>query len=194
MKNLRFPSLLFIAALIMLASGCGVFSLHPLYHSEDLILVSGLTGIWKNENDENTVILIDTLENNKYSFTIVWHGDSMFFEMGLLKLNNQFFIDLFPDDRGTTCQSNDPLFSNYIPVHTFMKMDISENGFVLTEFDNDRLRTLFKQNRIRLAHEQLEGSDDIVITARTNDLQKFISRYAHDEKAFLEPDYYSKIK
>ena len=83
---------------------------------------------------------------------------------------------------------------NYIPAHTFMKFDIIGNEIALTEFDNERLINLFEQNRIRLAHE-IAGEDDgyVVITASTDDLQKFITRYANDKDAFEETEKYHRL-
>ena len=75
-----------------------------------------------------------------------------------------------------------------------MKFDFIDDEIVLTEFDNDRLIKLFQQNRIRLPHE-IPGEDEdyVVITASTDELQKFITRYANDKDAFNEPEKYYRL-
>ena len=122
--------------------------------------------------------------------------------MGLIKLNNQYFVDLFPDDEcsffdGVDCKGLDNLFRNYIPAHTFMKFDIVDDKIALTEFDNERLIKLFHENKIRLAHEIPGDTDDddsyVVITASTDDLQKFITRYSNDKEAFNETEKYHRL-
>ena len=144
-------------------------------------------------------IVIDTLEDSRYDFEIIDGEDSILFEMGLLELDGQHFIDLFPNDDcsffgGDDCYALENLLRNYIPAHTFMKFDFSEDELVLTEFDNERLIKLFEQNRIRLNHEiPGEDTDYVVITASTDDLQKFIIRYANDEEAFNEPSKYHRL-
>jgi hypothetical protein len=187
-------------ALFFLVSGCGIFSLHPLYLKADLIIDIKIIGTWHNQQeDENLYFIIDTLKDNKYEFVVIDDKDTLEFEMGLLRLNGQYFIDLFPNtdcsffDSGN-CVSLENFVRNYIPAHTFMKLDVKQGAIVLTEFDNERLLDLFKQNRIRLPHEQPEDMDYVVITAGTDELQKFISRYAADPDAFNDPATYYRVK
>jgi hypothetical protein len=182
-------------ASVLFLSGCGIVSLHPLYRYEDLVVKTDLIGTWKNVKEQDTFITIDTIDNKKYQFVLVIEGDTLDFEMGLIRLNGQYFIDLYPGEKNTcNCESLELIISNYIHMHTFMKLDITEDGISLTEFDNERLTQLFRQNRIRLAYEQQKNSDIIVITASTGDLQKFIARYADDDEAFKESDNYKKLK
>jgi len=199
MKKHSFTIPLIIVTTFLFLSGCGIFSLHPLYHKEDLILNTDLIGTWQNEENED-IIVIDTFRNKTYEFTIIDGKDTVKFKMGLLELNNQYFIDLFPPDDcspldGGDCYSWENRIKNYIPAHTFMKFDYIDDEIYLTEFDNDRLIDLFQQNRIRLAHEVIPDDDDdyVVITASTNDLQKFITRYANDKDAFLETEKYHRL-
>ena len=198
MKNHKISiQILFLSTFILL-SGCGIFSLQPLYHNKDLLVQTDLIGTWQNKGDKE-VVIIDTLGDNKYEFIMVDGQDTIGFEMGLLKLNNQYFIDLFPSDDcsffgGDDCEMWEIMFKNYVPVHTFMKFDFIDDQITLTEFDNERLIELFGQNRIRLAHEMAGEDDDyVVITASTDDLQKFITRYANDQEAFEETEKYHRL-
>jgi len=199
MKKHNISIALLITATVLLLSGCGIFSLHPLYRSGDLIVDTDLIGTWQNQEDEDVFVIIDTLEDNKYKFVLIDEEDTVNFVMGLLKLKNEYFIDLYPPDdcsffSGDNCELLENLFRNYIPAHTFMKFDISGNNIILTEFDNERLIKLFQQKRIRLAHEIIgEDEDYVVITASTDDLRKFITRYANDENAFNEPETYQRV-
>ena len=95
---------------------------------------------------------------------------------------------------GMIVKCGEIMFKNYVPVHTFMKFDFIDDQITLTEFDNERLIELFGQNRIRLAHEMAGEDDDyVVITASTDDLQKFITRYANDQEAFEETEKYHRL-
>jgi len=200
MKKHRITFTAIYFTLFVLVSGCGIFSIHPLFHQKDLIVETKLIGTWKEASDDDLWIKIDTTSDKKYLFTIINKDDTLNFVMGLLQLQGQYFIDLFPDGDcsvfgGGDCQGLDNMIRNYIPAHTFMKLDINSGDIFLTEFDNDRLIKLFQQNRIRLAHELPDDNEDyVVITASTDDLQKFITRYANDKEAFSEAVKYSKVK
>ena len=189
----------FILGMALILTGCGIFSLHPLYHKEDLIVKTELIGTWKNSDDDAMYISIDTLEGKKYEFVIKDGEDTIKFKMGLLDLDGQYFIDLYPHDDcsffgGDDCYALENLLRNYIPAHTFMKFDFTENEMTLTEFDNERLIKLFDQSKIRLDHEiPGEDADYVVITASTDDLQKFIKRYSNDDEAFNEPEKYYRL-
>ena len=184
---------LFLVALISMV-GCGVFSIHPLYYNEDLIVNDELIGIWQN-NQDGDFIRIDTIADKKYRFLWYDEEDTIFYEAGLIKLDKHYFFDIFPYDDGGSIKPNigDNMFRNYIPVHSFTKLDFGNNTLTMAEFDSKRLITLFKENKVRLAHE-LPEDEYVVITASTKDLQKFISRYADEEDAFNEPDTYTKVE
>jgi hypothetical protein len=204
MKKQNVSVSMFLFAVFLLLSSCGIFSLHPLYHEDDLIYTDNLIGTWLNSEDHKTVIVIDSLQNtNEYSFILIDGSDTVSFKMGLIKLKDQYFIDLFPNDDcnlhggNDDCLALENLFRNYIPAHSFMKFDFNEQGFALTEFDSDRLLKLFRENKIRLAHEIPGDKEDddayVVITASTDDLQKFITRYAYDKDAFEETENYHRL-
>lgn len=198
MKNRAiYYSVLFLT-IALLFSGCGIFSLHPLFHQEDLLVKDELVGTWKNLGDDGMFVKIESSGNSKYEFTLIEGEDTASFEMGLLMLNNQYFIDLYPLEdcsfpAGGNCDMIELMVRNYIPIHTFMKLDLADGALTLTEFDNERLIDLFAQNRIRLPHEMINDDEYVVITASTQDLQKFITRYANDDEAFNDSSEYYRL-
>ena len=117
------------------------------------------------------------------------------FEAGILKIGDHYFIDLYPYYKYYEGDDHDEeyyLFRNFIPTHSFLKFELENGELVLYMFSYDRLKELFEQNRIRIRHQQFD--DYIVITASTDELQKFIRKYADDEKAFEDPEKYVKIR
>ncbi len=183
---------------VLLLSSCGIFSLHPLFKDENLIVKNELIGTWQSATESGLAVMIDSIGHSKYEFVMIDGEDTVDFEMGLLQLNNQYFIDLYPTEEcnfpsGGNCDMLEMMVRNYIPVHTFMKLDYTNGTLILTEFDNERLIDLFSNNRIRLPHEMINEDEYVVITASTEDLQKFISRYANDEEAFNEPEKYHRL-
>ena len=157
-----------------------------------------LIGTWVSSDEDELTVIIDSVAHDKYEFTMIDDEDTVAFEMGLLELNNQYFIDLYPLEDcsfpgGGNCDMIELLVRNYIPIHTFMKLDYVNGILVLTEFDNERLIDLFANNRIRLPREMINDDEYVVITASTDELQKFISRYANDAEAFNEPSKYHRL-
>lgn len=199
MKKHKISIQLFVLSSILFMSGCGIFSLHPLYHKEDLVIKPEIAGTWQSKSDEGFQIIIETQNNNKYEFVMIDKEDTMGFEMGLIELGDQYFIDLYPLEDGNIFSGEEDellenLFKNYIPAHSFMKFDIAGDEMYLTEFDEERLIELFQQDKIRLSHEMPgEDEDYVVITAKTDDIQKFISRYANEENAFNETENYYRL-
>ena len=188
-----------LIAIMIFVSSCGIFSLHPLYEEDDLIIKNEIEGTWKNSSDEDISVTIEGIEDKKYKFQLVDDEDTIVFEMGLLKLKNQYYIDLYPPEDndffpgGETTFINN-LLQNYIPAHTFMKFDYINDELYLTEFDNERLLELFKEEKIRLSHEIIgEDEDFVVMTASTKNLQKFVIKYSEDKKAFNETEQYTRI-
>jgi len=196
MKTYQKTTRLIIFTGLLFFSGCKIFSLYPLYHEEDLIVKTELIGIWQMDSSENNYIRIDTLQDELYTFSILDSKDTVNYAMGLLELNNQYFIDLWALEVGNY-EMWELMGRNFIPVHTFMKFDFIDNEITITPFDIKRLIKLFKENKIRLAHEFPWGKEDddyVVITASTSDLQKFIARYANDKDAFEVADIYHRVK
>ena len=65
-----------------------------------------------------SLIWTNTLEGRKYEFVIKDDEDTIKFKMGLLDLDGQYFIDLYPHDDcyffgGDDCYALDNLLRNY---------------------------------------------------------------------------------
>ncbi len=71
------------------------------------------------------------------------------------------------------------------PVHTFAKVNIKQNNNIIEQFDINFLEELIEQNKIKISHEK--SGQNIILTASTGELQKFVVKYASDEDAFFDP-------
>jgi len=193
-RNKRF-TWLSIAVLAFLSS-CKVFSLYPLYTDEDLIFEASLLGSWSVNSD-----LIDGLEEARYVFEQKAEKDAYTmrimsfeynelgelkdtmtatFDVHLVKVGDTYYLDLYPD-------SETVAYQNFLPVHSFIRIDFKREGVLsMWEFKANRLRELFQQNKIRLRHEITPEDNYVLITAKTEELQKFIAKYGQDQGAFDE--------
>ena len=183
---------------LLATQSCTIFSLHPLYLEGDLINEPQLEGIWKQSDDE-AFITFDRSKDNTYLFRYieeqndgqgkVWY-DTLSFEAGLGMIGSHYFLDLYPAYE--TFDEGYYLFRNFIPAHSFLKIEWKGDRMQVYMFDYDRMKELFEQNRIRIKHEMMD--DFIIITAATEDLKKFFEKYADDQKSFDDPGEFIKRK
>ena len=70
-----------------------------------------------------------------------------------------------------------------IPAHTIARIDfVSEDEVVIAWFNEDWLKDLFEENRVKIDHEVIRTAEEnfskeYVLTASTDELQKFIIKY-----------------
>jgi hypothetical protein len=212
--------LILLAIILITGQSCTIFSLNPLYHEEDLLEMPEVLGLWEDADDGKgkEFVSFERLDKNKFIFRYM-EGDkqtvidfysgkisadsvnenikvlkeqTISFEAGILEVGDHYFIDLYPYYEEGENDEEYYLWRNFIPTHAFLKFEWENDELVLYMFSYDRLQELFEQNRIRIRHQQFE--DYIVITASTDELQKFIRKYADDEKAFEDPEKFVKIK
>ncbi len=172
---------LLIGILTFLLSSC-IISLHPLYTDDVIVYNDSLEGKWVQgdltaQNDE---FLIWEFSRAKKGYELLRHNevDSFKYQAVLVKLGDHHFMDFYrevPDD----CQDD---IANFLPTHNFLKVKFEGNNFKLEYFDNDYLKRLFKERKIRIKHEKVNG--DIVLTADSKELQQFMIKYAEDKRAF----------
>ncbi len=213
--------LVLLAIILFTGQSCTIFSLNPLYNEEDLLEMPEVLGLWEDTDEGKLFVSFERLDDNKFIFrymeakkqTVIdfYSGkeeayfiaedldelkeQTVSFEAAILEVGDHYFIDLYPYYKYYEDDEDDEeyyLFRNFIPTHSFLKFEWENDELVLYMFSYDRLQELFEQNRIRIRHQQFD--DYIVITASTDELQKFIRKYADDEKAFEDPDKFIKIR
>lgn len=191
MKNLLFPAI--GICLLLLTSGC-LISLHPLYTPDKIVYRPELTGTWQVQGEAATMVFEPVPEKKGYLLTYQEKPGSQeaveHYEVYLLRLGNHYFIDFYPDIEDVKYQ--DLTLATLLPTHGFARIDLtSRDEFTLHLFDIEWLEELFRQRRIRLQHEVTEDGL-IVLTAPSEELQKFVSKYAEDERAYLDPSFLKK--
>ncbi len=190
MKTRNFLFVLFIAVLF---SGCIVYSFYPLYNKEDLFANDILTGEWTD--DDGTVWQFEhsyfgekvPANIDSTSYTLKFEDSATGeiaekeFSVHIVKLKGHYFLDFYLED-----YTNDEDFTLYdfhiIPVHTFAKLTVETNKLTINWFDQDWLEELIDENKIRIHHE--DNDDFILLTAKPDELQKFVTKYVNSEEAF----------
>jgi hypothetical protein len=173
--------------LAALLGGC-VPSLHGLFNNEDLIFEEGLLGIWAKGNDKETWQFgrRDGQDNKRY--TLVYtdsDGKTGEFSASLGKLNDTLFLDLYPDE--PDLNANAFYKGHLLPVHTFIKIDQIEPTLQMRMMNPDIMKEMLEADPNLIPHEILEERDSqVVLTASTEELQRFMIEHANDEGLFDE--------
>jgi len=188
--KVRIFSILFVIALFF--SGCVVFSFYPLYTEKDLFENDLLTGAWID--DDETIWNFehplrdkkdpDSSDKTSYRLKLNYkdseQDENAVFDVRVIKLEGHYFLDFYLEEYG----DDDTGLAEFhlIPVHTFAKVEFSDNKVFINWFDQDWLEKLIKQNKIRIHHEN--NGDFILLTAKPEELQKFVTKYVNSDEAF----------
>jgi hypothetical protein len=201
---------------IILFQGC-IPSLYPLYTLDKLVLNKEIPGDWIDKEVVKNINLVDTgmvsgalspqeeflpvwkfKANKDKSYSLVYidgKGKAGTFDAHLVKLGQNYFFNFYPRDpseeeKEEYPELKEPKFNelevmHYFPVNTFAKVTFEKREMIITLFDGEFVEDLLEQNRIRIKHEKIDGA--YILTAEPEELQKFILKYAEDEKAFPDP-------
>ncbi len=91
------------------------------------------------------------------------------------KIKGQVFLDFTPLEV-KELQSFEEL--HHIGIHTLAKLDKKGEDLKLTWLSEEKIKQLFKEKKIRISHEKIGfNKEDILLTASSEDLQKFIAKY-----------------
>jgi hypothetical protein len=203
----------YLTLILILFSGCFLQSLHPLITIEKAELIEGLEGRWETEDsrwtffrDSKMVKDIslsglsvsgdvkfsfdkgDILSKDDNSYFVIFEDlnksvpDSVLLEARIGKINETYYMDITVSDL-----FRDVTFENYhlFPVHTFSKVKLDEDDLQIELFKSDWISDLIQENRVRIKHETI--GENVLITASSEELNKFVKKYGQDEKAYEEP-------
>jgi len=190
--KMRFIKIPVIFALAFFTASCFVTSIHPLYTEKDLTFAPELLGTWKTEDEEDIYtfkqsgkdayeLIITGQESSKKPIDSLGYDEAGRYEAHLVKLGKFLFLDIYPQVPEMEEYGVD---IHLIPVHSFYKIWIEKDVIRLVSLDYDWLEEMVDKKKVNIAHIRLE--DRIILSAPTDELQKFVLRYAEDKEAFYE--------
>ncbi len=177
-------------------------SLHPIYTEDKLVVVKELPGTWNDlQTDGEAKTETWQFRSGEGKNYLLVHTDkqgiSAAFDVHVVKLGSHFFLDFFPtdlpqDEKGNSIggivksleKVNEMQSWHLLPVHTFARLEVSQNELKINMFDPEFLANLLKNKQIRIKHEKTE--DGYVLTASPEELQKFAEKYATEKEAYLD--------
>lgn len=166
--------------LAVLLGGC-LPSLHQLYTEETLIFEERLVGKWTHEDD---IWEFRKAAEKEYQLRLL-DGEQKEgrFEAHLVELEGMMFLDIFPDTEALE-DMQDFYKMHLLAAHTFMKVEQIDPNLQLRMMEPDTVSDMLKDDPNLLKHEQID--DAIVLTASTEQLQKFMVEYANVKDVFGE--------
>ncbi|MDP1726341.1 MAG: hypothetical protein Q8M15_06125 [Bacteroidota bacterium] len=178
---MKTKKLIMALGIISILTGC-IPSLNPLYTSMDLIFKSEFLGTWKETKSIDSWTF-EQKSDKEYKLTHTEDNKHATFRAHVVKIGEFLFLDLYPEE----LKSVDHLYQiHFFPVHTFSKIKIINDQLTIEMFDPSWLEKGIESNQINIAH--IKSSDGtILLTASTEELQKFVLKYADTKGVFQEP-------
>jgi len=201
MKSIKSFSLCIVFALLL--TSCIVNSLHPFYTKDVLYYEPKYVGNWIDQ--ENGIWNVKPFQEifkevegdldkesyklySKYvniSYVVNYEKDSAKSQFLVVpfKIKNQLFLDFSPANDNESLKCVNSLYSMHlIDSHSLAKLDMDSKGNISIQWlDSDKLEALMKTNKIKIKYEKIGVDDDVVLTASSEELVKFIEKYMNSE-------------
>ena len=190
---MKTKKLLFYTLAVILGGCVPVISLHPLYTEKDIVVDKKLCGTWVDDaNNPKTIWEFKCIDEPKNAYKLIFtdeEGMKGSFVAHLVKLQNRFFLDIFPSELPWEPEDPNKMDWPYnslflIPAHTFVKIDSIESQLKLRLTLESNMEKLLKENPNAVEHTSV--GDRLVLTGSTKELQAFVIKYADDERVFTE--------
>ena len=125
-----------------------------------------------------------------YMVSFERQGASYNMAAAIIKLNGNMFMELYPVAMNDTKMKEDlsnpySLNYDYLPGFTMAKVEMGVNQQLVLKFvDGSFVKQQILSGNMKLKHEANELFDTFIITASTNELRQFVTKYANDERVF----------
>jgi len=190
-KKMKIKKILFYLLAGMLGACVPVMSLHPLYTDKDVVFEEKILGRWFGE-EEGNIFEFSRSEESPKRYQLIFtdkEGQKGQFEAQLVKLEDKLFLDIYPEEFACDIEDANKAewFYNaffFIPAHTFAKVDYKEPKLKLTLTDDEKMKELLEADPNAVKFESVD--DGVILTASPKELQKFVLKYADDERLFSE--------
>ena len=187
--------------LLIFFSSC-LTTLHPIFTEKDLTYDPKLIGTWNIEREGNkeTVIISSLATENSLElpgnisdikekgYLISYqheHSENPERYIAFLaRIGKYLYLDYYPAYKKEDQKIDEIFGAHYVKMHTSYRVEILNDGsFELSQLDGSYVESLIDQKKIRINHE-MGAYDNIVITASTSELQKYLIKYSDEPEAY----------
>jgi hypothetical protein len=207
MRNIKPWALLFLAVFL---AGCEpAISLQPLSTGDGPAFEPGLLGIWSTSEGNDSACKLEELKTGAYGLrckpedkpnaaappgaiqpaqpdTETSKGSTdeqefgeLKFEVRLVQLGNCRFLDFYPESPNAKV---DFYLFHLVPGHSIAQFRLDKDELELRFLDNKWIKHMLDENKEQIEHEHAAGT--VVLTASSEELQRFVTQYADDKDAF----------
>jgi len=177
-------ALLPLVAIAMLIAAC-VPSVNPFFFEKDVVTDTNLLGSWQeaDKKDHPETWVFETATSNSYTATYTEEpGKTGKFEAHFFKLGETTFLDLTPSECNYATNQADLVGISMIPGHLLLRAKLSEDKLTVATIDPEWLEKFLTNNPNAIAHRI--DHDEIILTAETGALQKFILKHLAQGELF----------
>ena len=169
--------------LLALLAGCVVKSVYPFYTAKDEVFDPILVGTWSETSADvgaNDFWRFARLNEQAYGLTTVENDKSNCYETHRFRLKQHFFLDLCATNR----------FEDHLPLHNLVKIAKTGSDLQVEALNFEWLAKLLEKNPKALRHILVPNEpgntndNQLVLTANTAELQKFVLQHINDTNAF----------
>ncbi|MFA6242779.1 MAG: hypothetical protein WC655_17705 [Candidatus Hydrogenedentales bacterium] len=165
--------------LLLMATGCPVLSLQPLYESTDeLVSRPDLLGKWiENEGDENVIEFV-AVNDTSYRMIAREGDENLEFDVAIVEIRGQLFMDLLLEEPS----GDAAMYSQNL--HQFWAIDLSKDTLAVKALAGDWAKERSEKGRLWVRHVRID--DKTILTAKPSRLQRFVHKWGKDPEAFAE--------
>lgn len=176
-----------VAAFTLL--GCSAPSVHPLISDSVATTDEGLAGAWHEADSTDNTYVVTPVGENQYRLTMIPESaDSQVSALALRlgKLGGATLAQItVTESAGNRVSEAAPGVA--MPVYQFMKLEREGDKLNVWFMSTGWLKELSDKGVLDIAHTRLTDDPHILLTAPTEDLQKFYTRNLKTEGAWDGP-------
>ena len=176
-------SILIAALCAGLLGGCVVTSVYPFYLDTDVVFEPSLVGSFAKASEPDEVWKFDKEGDNAYRLNLISKTDTNQTLVHAFKLKGQLFLDCYGD------KSNDGAVPEPVPSHCLLRVRSLTPTLKLENINYEWIGKLVEKNPKAIRHiivttgEKSENKQ-LVLTADTAELQKFVVKYLENTNAW----------
>lgn len=162
----------------LLSSACLVVSLQPVYEPETIAFDPALLGTWV-AGEDGVSVSFERAEWHSYHLTVQDGDDRTRLSARMTRVGELLFLDVSPLDGADVA----PLL---LPVHGLYLLELHGDELSLSDLNYEWLERLARESAPGLSMT-IDARKNVVITAGTEELRRWLSAHAADEHLFGAP-------
>ncbi|HEX9137323.1 MAG TPA: hypothetical protein VF905_10325, partial [Nitrospirota bacterium] len=157
----------------------------------------GLVGTWLNEDGTES---IQFKEEDQQNYLVVYSAkdkdksSQSSYTMHMVRLDGNLFFDFEPDPNALEERLKSELYLPLVSAHFFARARVVGDELRFAVLDDEAFLKKVQNDKIDIRYDRpIPGNDDHVLTAKTEAIQKFFSKYAADPDLWEEKTFHRVV-